>query len=320
MANNETRTVEDIEVKHVDPSPDSPDDEFLPLAPDPSSPKTETPAATSPAETKLGDQPAETPAPKEPVKPAEETKPAEVAPVTPAPAVEPDKEDVGLLAETLQKLSTEYKRLPSEPIREYALRLEVINTRRKLNDKKAQELLGSEPPKPQPAPATPVSDDVDPEDIADFSKKARAAGFVPIAEVQATTAKKDAERGFQTWINDHPEYDQVHDPEGILFEQVKNHWNGGMYITDPTKMKDPFNQTKAILDKIHQDVLGIKPTSDLVSVKAQQEKIKVASHTAASPGSSTSVSEDKTLSTKRALLTRGLKGFSDEEIEELAKD
>jgi hypothetical protein len=331
MANNDTRTVEDVEINHVDPSPDSPDDEFLPLAPlNGTSPQTEPAPATSPAEPKPGDQPAAPaePAPKEPAAPApaEPAKPAEPAVAAPAEAKAPVEEDVSAYAKELQNLSTEYKKLPSESVREYAMRLEVINTRRKLNSQKAKDLLGGEGNEPK-TPAQPVApaavtppEGMDPEELTEFQQKARAAGFVPAAEVQAATAKKSAEDAFNTWINEHPEYDQVHDPEGTLFKRVTEFWNSGLYSTDPTKMKDPFKQTKTILDKIHADVFDIKPTSELSTVKAQQENIKVASHTGTSPGGGSSAPEDKAKTAKVALLSRGLKGFTEEEIAELAKE
>lgn len=314
MANNAQQTVEDVEEKRIDPSPDSPEDEFMPLAPAPGG--TENPPDSSVIETKPGEQPAAEPAPKEPEKAAEGEAPK------PAQAVS-DKDDVSLLAESLKNLSTEYKRLDSETPIEYARRLEIIRLRKDNRSKKAGDLLGNEVKQnvETPAPASAsieanTDEDIDPEEIARFDRIAKKSGYVKASEVQANTYQEKAKMVFDSWLESHPHYDEVHDPDGLLWERLKKEFNSGLYNTKPPEP----SALKTILDKIDQDIFGIQPTSNLAQVKAQQEKIKVVSHSGSSPSGAAPAPEDSSVSAKKSLLKRGLKGFSDEEIDELLKD
>ena len=303
MANNETPVVEDIETKYISPSPDSPNDEYLPVPG--ASPQKEPEAAPSPAEIKPEAPPAK--------KPGEEIKPEEKPAVAAPPvASEPpkDEEDVNVLAQQLKGLSTEYKRIAGESVVEYARRLEIVNLRKQLNSTRSKELLGDEPAKPAtPQVGSPVAEDIDPDELADFQKKARAAGFVPVAELQASTYKTESETIFNSWIEAHPVY-----KDEILWGRFKQEFNSGKYNIKP---KDP-KILKVILDDINKDILGIHPTSELSTVRAQQEKLKVASHSASGGNSGSGKAKSDSDPELKGLVSSGaLKGFTAEEIADM---
>jgi hypothetical protein len=68
------------------------------------------------------------------------------------------------------------------------------------------------------------------------------------------------------------------------------------------------------LNKVHNEIYGVKPAANLNKINAQQQKLKVASHTG-TQGSKASISSPKApnYNIRRDMM----KGFSEEDLKEL---
>jgi hypothetical protein len=197
------------------------------------------------------------------------------------------------------------KRLPDETPREFALRLEVTRLKRERRGERKESLKFDEP-------KTEVKEDVlskyNSEEIKNLEEivdvLAQKKGWVRKTDI----VQDRFEDIKDSWLDEHPEYLPEHDKDDILWKA----------LTEEIKMyRSPQNpkELRKILDRAHTSVFGIRPDTALKSVKAQQEKIKVASH-AGNQAKSNSTSKQIDLDIVQNA-RQHLKGFSDEEINEL---
>lgn len=194
----------------------------------------------------------------------------------------------------------EPKPVEHETPREKALRLEVQRTKALLRKERQDELFVA----PKEAPIAQEDDvDLDPEQVKTFEKVARKLGFV----------KKDdqvAERNddvFQSFLEEHSEYDPTNDKDGMLWNQFKSEFKLYAPPQDPKTLKK-------VLNKVHNEVFGVQPAANLTKINAQREKIKVASHTGASVQK---IAPRARVQAPSGLRMDAMKGFSDAELKDL---
>jgi hypothetical protein len=202
-----------------------------------------------------------------------------------------------------EALKPEPKPVEGESPRERALRLEVERVKGLLRKERTDELFVKRPS------ASQIDEELkeyDPEELKRFEKIASKMGFAKKDEIlhESTQEKLNAE--FESFIDAHPEYAPENDKDGLLWNQLKSEFT----LYNPPK--DPKTLRK-VLNKVHNDVFGVQPATNLSKINASREKIKVASHTGASAGKET---KTKTQSPS-GLRLDGMKGFSEEEIAEL---
>lgn len=209
------------------------------------------------------------------------------------------------------------KDVPGETPRERALRLQVTQLRAKARQERMGEIIGQ--PKITP-PTREMSDEqkqvlskYKPEDIAALRDVipllASEMGFVREDQLIQKEVVKESNNVFETFMNEHPEYSEENDPDGTLWEALKEEY--ALFETP----KSP-KQLQKILERSHKEVFGIQPAGALKTVKTAQEKVKVASH-----GSN---SKPQVNARREESLVRGnpegarkdmLKGFSEEDLE-----
>lgn len=161
-----------------------------------------------------------------------------------------------------------------------------------------------------------VLDQYKPEDISKlkevFDVLAEDMGFVRGDQLNATTFQEKASEVLDDFLEKHPEYLPANDPGNVLWDRFKAEYNLYKPQTHP---KD----VKRLLEKVHREVFGIKPTAALKTDDAAKEKIKVASHSGASRPAPSREREGvkRTAPAQQGLRVDMLKGFSDEEKAEL---
>lgn len=197
----------------------------------------------------------------------------------------------------------EPKPVEGESPRERGLRLEVERVKALLRKERTEELFVKRPS------ASEIDEELkeyDPDELKRFEQIASKMGFAKKDEIlhESTQEKLNAE--FESFIDAHPEYAPENDKDGVLWNQLKSEFT----LYNPPKDSKTLRK---VLNKVHNDVFGVKPATDLSKINASREKIKVASHTGASAGKET---RTKTQSPS-GLRLDGMKGFSEEEIEEL---
>lgn len=209
------------------------------------------------------------------------------------------------------------KEVEGETPREKALRLEVERLKSERREERKKDLLGEtkDVNLAQPTDLSPekkkLLEKYSPEDIARFEEVfeviAEKKGFVDKNQFHKATYENTANSVFNQFMDEHPEYSEEKDPDGTMWKQLKNEF--GMY-------KMPTNPTdiRKVLNRAHATVFGVKPASDLKEIKAKTEKIKVASHSGATPKEKVVSSSNKTLDPS---LKGAMKGFTDEELSEL---
>lgn len=220
----------------------------------------------------------------------------------------------------------EPKPVAGETPRENALRLEVERVKAKLRQERGKKLLGDVQPQKATAPTELTAEDqealkaYDPEQVANLEKVfgvlAKKQGYVKKDEFNKQNYQTTSQEVFDSWMENHPEYSEDNDPNGILWNRFKEEFN--LYV----KPENPKTYVK-IFNKIHNEIFGIttKPKETPGQAKAKQEKIQVAS-----AGSKASVAPKKGEQLRRSAseqqlsqLARGgaLQGFTQEEIEEM---
>ena len=203
--------------------------------------------------------------------------------------------------------------------RETALRLETERLKGLLRKERAEEIRPQSSPV-APAPARTIA----PEKAAILAKYkaqdvavlkellpvlAEELGFVRGDELKASEYGTKSDDVIKEWQEAHPE---TEDP--VIWDRIKAQFGPNGIYQYP---KNPADYKK-ILDKIHQDIFHIQPAGDKGAITAQNQKIHVASGPGNS-GPSRSVTPTRTMPNSSGLRLDGLRGFSDEEKENIAR-
>lgn len=202
-------------------------------------------------------------------------------------------------------------RQSGESDREWALRLENKRLRDNQRGERTKEI--TEQPKPAPIKTQKADSEVlkkyKPEDIQALREVlpelAAEMGYVRKDELASQTYESIANEQIELFIANHPEYSPEKDPEGILWNRLKEEYQS---VYKPPANPKNFNK---IFERIHKDVFGIEPKGPLPKDNAAREKIKVASH-----GPNSAPVAPRTQARKQAsggLRLDMLQGFSDEE-------
>lgn len=229
------------------------------------------------------------------------------------PGEEKEEQKDTLLGRALD--SKEVKPVEGETPVERARRLEIERLRKVIRDSKRKELFEDEK---QPVTQKVVSDEkkkilekYNPDDVKALGEVldvyADELGFARKADIQATTYDQVANDALDTFLDRHPEYSPENDKENVLWDRFKEE------IKLYRKPENPRDYKK-VFEKIHKDIFGIESSDTLSKINAQKEKLRVASHSGATPGSAAPVPRGTSLDTS---LKQKLKGFSEAELKEL---
>jgi hypothetical protein len=214
----------------------------------------------------------------------------------------------------------EPKPVEGETPRERALRKELENQRHINREQRKKELFGK-PERTEPAPTSrseqkqrtaklaELEKEFDPTELKNFRKALEAAaedlGFVRKEELQASTYSQSASEELDKFIEKHPDYLPENDKDDVLWKQFQEEF--ALY----KKPEDPRKLSK-IFERVHQSVIGDKPTESKSEVDAKNQKIKSASHSASSGASRREPSPSTSGGKIDPLLRPYLKGdFSD---------
>jgi len=233
-------------------------------------------------------------------KPEPEIEPKAVEEETPAP-----KEELTPEAEVAPVEVKEPKPVEGETPREKALRLETSRLKGLLRKERQDELFIKQPVSSK-KPEEDLSE-YDPDELKRFEKLAKSLGFAKKDEIVRDSVQDKNNNEFETFIEAHPEYSAENDKDGVLWNQFKTEFA----LYNPPQ--DPKTLRK-VLNKVHNEIYGVKPAVNLNKINAQQQKLKVASH-AGTMGSKASVSSPKAPNSNIRLDM--LKGFSEEDLKEL---
>lgn len=131
-------------------------------------------------------------------------------------------------------------------------------------------------------------------------------GFVKKDEFQKTTNQKIASDLLDGFLEKHPMYLPENDPDNVMWNRFKEEFS---LYKQPSNPKD----FAKIFSKIHKEITGSDSEGQsLNKINAQKEKIKVASHSGSSSKSGKSTNTSSTISGREHL-----KGFTDEELDEM---
>ena len=215
----------------------------------------------------------------------------------------------------------EPKEVDGETPREKALRLEVERLKQYRRDDRSKELFSKDD---APVKKKEISDDkkerlkkYDPKEIENLREvldvMADDMGFVKKDEYQKSSYSSQAKDILDDFLENHPEYTPENDKGDVLWKRFQSEYSLYKLPESPRDLKKLFN-------KIHNDVVGIKPSSDLKKIEAKKEKLDAASHSA-SKNKQTKKTEQlvdrSSGSVDKETVRKGLKGFTDEEIDEL---
>lgn len=211
------------------------------------------------------------------------------------------------------------KPVEGETARERALREEITRVKRKLRAERGQKMFGDIPISTNDDVLSDEDkeflSEVDPEQASNVERliaiSAKKMGFVKKDEFVKQNYQDTAQSVLDDFLEKHPEYDEKNDSDGVLWGQFQKEYS--QYKT-PENPKD----LNRIFSKIHREVFGINTdNSGLKQVEAKKEKLKVASHSASTGGSSKQSTSSIDDETKKLAESGALKGFSDEDLEEL---
>lgn len=198
----------------------------------------------------------------------------------------------------------EPKPVEGETPREKALRLETSRLKGLLRKERQDELFVK-----QPTSKKNEEDlsEYDPEELKRFEILATKMGFAKKDDIirDSVLDKNNAE--FESFMEAHPEYSTENDKDGTLW----NHFKTEFSLYQPPQ--DPKTLRK-VLNKVHNEIYGVQPAANLNKINAQQQKLKVASHTG-SQGARASGPLPKAPNSNVRLDM--LKGFTEEELKEL---
>lgn len=207
------------------------------------------------------------------------------------------------------------KGVPGESPVEYARRQEIQRLKAELRSVRTQRFIEDNKPN---GTESVLSDDeqgilgkYDPEELRNLDEVidvlAKKKGFVRQQEFQQSTYQKEAQETIDSFIESHPELDPENDKDNALW----NHFSEEFLIYRQPKT---IKELKRVLNKTYVDVFGVQPESNLGKVRAQQQKIRSASH----GGASTPTVRSKTEAPQLDSSLRGqMKGFDDEFLDEL---
>lgn len=278
MANEDTQEVKEFnEVKVMTPSSIG-DEEII----EPVVKETDTPAESS-----------------EEVKPAPETE--EKAPETKEPDPVPEAE----IEPEIVKV--EPKPVEGETPREKALRLEVGRLKAINREQKRDELFTKQPTN-NSKPNEEDFKDYDPEELKRLETLVNKLGYVKKDEILQQTVLDKNNSEFESFLDTHPEYLPENDKDGLLWNQFKSEFSLYNPPQDPKTLKK-------VLNKVHNEIYGTKPATNLNKINAQKEKLKVASHTAGSQAGKSSAPTAK--APNNNIRYDMLKGFDEEELKDL---
>lgn len=196
--------------------------------------------------------------------------------------------------------------------------------------KKAQELaeakrsMKHEPPRaeeaPKPKREEPSVDlsQYSAEDIETFTKLAKGLGFVSKDELknldherQAQTYEQVKHAQINAFLDAHPEYKPENDPDDLRWKQLESEFSYFKLPEDPSRFG-------ILLEKAHKEISG-STTDDTEKVKkilAKKREAKKAATSSGDGGGSPS-STKKPSTRQKALARQYLKGFTDDEINEM---
>lgn len=193
----------------------------------------------------------------------------------------------------------------------HAMRLEIKRLRDSQTRERTKEIF--EPPKSvaQARTESEILKKYKPEEIQSLREVlpelAKELGYVRKDELNATTYEEKAQEQIDSFIEAHPEYSPTKDPEGALWNQLKQEYQN---VYKPPQNPKDF---KKIFERIHKDLFGIQASGPLPKVVAQTEKVKVASHL----GASAPQVLVRSKAGNSSLRLDALQGFSDAEIASL---
>lgn len=210
-----------------------------------------------------------------------------------------------------------------ETPRERALRQELAITKAKLRTERGQE-LGIEhapavAPQSQDAPKNAdreaaLAKKYGPQVLANLREVlpvlADEMGYVKAADLSQQTYARQSQTVLDEFLEAHPEYAAENDKGGVLWSAFKQEYS---LYNKPANPKD----FAKIFNRIHTAIFGIKPAGSNGAINAAREKINVASHAGAS-GPSRSNQPARTSAASAAVRLDMLKGFSDEDLEDIA--
>lgn len=202
----------------------------------------------------------------------------------------------------------EIKDVEGESLRERAQRLEVTRLKRELAKHRKEDLFT---PQKISQPVKSVLENYDPEQIKDLkailSATADELGFVKKDDLYSTINAEKRDDIWDSFLDKHPEYLSENDPEGSFYNLLKEQFD---LFKEPTTGKD----FQKLLNRAHDFIFNTKSaTLNINKINAQQEKIKVASHSGGTAGGK--VKSPKTIGA--GLRIDALKGFTEEEKSEL---
>lgn len=213
------------------------------------------------------------------------------------------------------KEANDLKDVPNETPRERALRLEVTRLKRERSQERAGELIGQPKVHQVQREMSPEKKELlskyKPEELAALREVipvlAEEMGLVREDQLQVKEVVKESNTIFEQFMGEHPEYGEENDPDGTLWNALKEEY--ALY----EKPKDP-KQLKKILERAHKEVFGIQPAGALKTVKAAEEKIKVASHGSNSKPQVSPRREEGLVTKPGNVRMDMLKGFSEDDL------
>lgn len=198
-----------------------------------------------------------------------------------------------------------------ETPKEWALRKEVERLKSQIRQERTDELfVPSDIPKIKTlSPERQrLLEKYDSEQLSELSElikaQAEEMGFVKKDELNAQTYKETADTLLNEFLENHPEYLPENDKDNVLWNRFREEFSD---LKQPNNPKD----FKRLFNKVHSSIFGIK-TGNLNKINAQQEKLKVASHSGKTVGG---VSKKSNVIPNIRL--DALKGFDDDEINDL---
>lgn len=200
---------------------------------------------------------------------------------------------------------------PGETPKEWALRKEVERLKGQLRKERTDELfVPSDIPKIKTLSPErqKLLEKYDSEQLSELSElikaQAEEMGFVKKDELNAQTYKETADTFLNEFLENHPEYLPENDKDNLLWNRFREEFSIYKQPQNPKDFKRLFN-------KVHDSIFGIK-TGNLNKINAQQEKLKVASHSGKTVGN-----VSKKSNSIPGLRLDALKGFDEDELNDL---
>ncbi len=210
------------------------------------------------------------------------------------------------------------KRIPGETPKEFALRMEVWRVKEGRRKERSSQLFNKKDETITPNIEVVLSEDdkqllskYNPEEINNFEQilgvVAKKQGWVKRGEISTMTYQDKGQDILDSFLKDHPEYSVDHDPDGILWNRFKEEFSLYKRPNNPNDLKKIFN-------KVHREIFDIQSVDGLKTINAQKEKLKVASHSGATPNRTVSSPQQSSLDPS---LKKHMKGFDEGELEEI---